>query len=394
MYANPTLPIPYQGVVEPSSPSQYPGLSPYSTPASGAPPYIQIPMQGAPETVRSTTTRNTLYNRNNLVPNQQQSLHRAQSDPFSNRRQRKPQPSPQVQFIDPPQKYRAVSSNQTRPIHGSPIPYQVHPMSANRSMPLPLSILQNHPGQPSPFLNPALSPQNQYSYPGYEGIQPNIAGPAGIYPRHQHPLHPSPRGYDPNQLFVPHKVTNPLKDFLGHLPSLQREIDVTNKKTRNKNIIRKNLQRPYFEYKFNPSAFETAFSKARVMKYLQLVTHQIDRDSPINEYFLLRPFSQTFVSNTGLRISVDYNDNDELYEVVFNDNIDPSTAEDYVGVRSVGVIIDEPILFDILNFIPLPLAGGKERKPEPGDKVKVPVETFRGWSSLVIMEARRRGALY
>lgn len=392
MYANSTLPVPYQGV-EPSSPSQYPGFSPYSTHASGAPPYPQMPLQGAPETVTSTTTRNTLYNRNNLVPNQQSSLHRAQSDPFSNRRQKKPQPSPQVQFIDPPQKYRAVSANQTRPIHGSPIPYHVQPISANPSMPLPLSILQNPSGEHPPFFNPALSPQSQYSFSGYEGAQPNLAGPPGIFPRHQHPLHPSPRGYDPNQLFVQQKVPNPLKEFLGQLkPRVQ--VDVTNKKTRDKNIIRKNMQRPYFEYKFNPSAFETAFSKARVMKYLQLVTHQVDRDSPINEYLLLRPFSQTFVSNTGLRISVDYNDNDELYEVVFTDNIDPSTAEDYVGVRSVGVVIDEPILFDILNFIPLPLAGGKERKPEPKDRVKVPVETFRGWSALVIMEARRRGVLY
>lgn len=141
----------------------------------------------------------------------------------------------------------------------------------------------------------------------------------------------------------------------------------------------------------NTKSFKT--SQNCQMNYLQIVTHQASKNSPISEYLLLRPFAQNYVSRTGLKVEIEYDFDTNMYICECISNVDPTLAKDFVGIRNVGIVSDEKNFLAIVGFIPLPMTGGRSRRPIHGEKA-VPIETFRGWSELVIMESRRRGVFF
>lgn len=129
------------------------------------------------------------------------------------------------------------------------------------------------------------------------------------------------------------------------------------------------------------------------MNYLQIVTHQATKNSPISEYLFLRPFAQNYVSCAGLKVEIGFDFDSNMYTWECTSNVDPTLAKDFVGIRNVGIVSDENNFLAIVGFIPLPMTGGRSRRSIHGEKA-VPIETFRGWSALVIMESRRRGVLF
>ncbi|CDO56156.1 hypothetical protein, no similarity [Geotrichum candidum] len=276
------------------------------------------------------------------------------------------------------------------------IPLQVAPPYSNQP---PLG-LQQHPHQhlhqklPQPYPGAFNSNPAGMSMPA-----PFAALPAGHYqpPHQQHQQHP----FYPTMMHQQHPNNflggmgvppyfQPAPPITSQLAQLnQKIIDITNRQTKKKNKQAKQLPPGY---KFNPDAFTTPFDSARLLNCLQIVTHQLNEKAEINEYLLLRPFAKDYVSESGTRITVEYDEDKETYVIVATDKVYPMQKEDYVGVRTVGVVTDDDLFYTILEFIPLPINGGRETRPKKGER-PVPLETFRGWSSLVIMEARKRKAL-
>jgi hypothetical protein len=232
---------------------------------------------------------------------------------------------------------------------------------ASMSMPAPYATLPSShyqpPHQQTPFYSSMMYQQNPNHFLGGIGISPFF------------------------------QSAPPITNQLAQLN--QKIIDITNRQTKKKNKKQKQLPPGY---KFNPDAFTTPFDNARLLNCLQIVTHQLNEKTEINEYLLLRPFAKDYVSETGTRITVEYDEEKETYVIVATEKIDPMQKDDYVGVRTVGVVTDDDLFYTILEFIPLPINGGRETRPKKGER-PVPLETFRGWSSLVIMEARKRKAL-
>lgn len=359
--------------------------------------------------VDQNTDYNTYFNKNFLQAPNDTSRPRSTSDPHR-RKKKHIQGSPHsVQFNLPSSQ---APSEIPRVLPSSPHPRTLG-LAAHQpqAMPAPNSNLY------SPLISPSQLFQQHFNmlpsspdvkYPGQHyppPAQPNAGGPFSNYlpspalshremvqynntvrPQGKHTLDQGKRIPDQER----NQGGNALSTYLSKTRENVGATDLTNP-TRTKPVRIK--VKPRSQYKFNPAAFQTPFSKATVMHYLQLVTHQKNDRAPITEYLFLRPFSQAFVSPSGLKISVDYNKEDDLYETVFVDNVDPSLAEDYIGVRSVGVVTDQPAFIAILNYVFLPLSGGRHRRPEETDFQDVTLETFRGWSCLAIMEARTRGIL-
>lgn len=276
------------------------------------------------------------------------------------------------------------------------------------SIQIPIQVASPYMSQPSPAIQ--LQQQHHYQQPLSQpypmvfhsnGISMEIPTPFSTAPpmySQQPPnhaiLHPHIMQQQQNPNFL---NTNglpyyqPVPSMASQLAQLnQKVIDITNQRTKKKSG--KPPQQLPPGYKFNPDAFATSFDNARLLNCLQIVTHQLNEKAEINEYLLLRPFANDYVSETGTRITVEYDEKKEQYVTVATDKIDPTEKDDYVGVRTVGVITNDDLFYTILEFIPLPLNGGRETRPKKGER-PVPLETFRGWSSLVIMEARKRKVL-
>lgn len=371
------------------------------------------------------------------VPGQQ--LHRSRSVPSSPRKPKRnlsprlkksPYPAKSVLFQEP-SVAPFIGANQSSPLpplpgfQASPYPgyanvtSPAYPLSQSSYIPFQQPIQQAP--YPEPFFPPQGPPSSQFlpsPYPG-AGYQAYNQPSSTV----QNPY----TTYNPNAPWLRNQKESALVTHIHQLRSKvpQAPIDVTNDKTRFKNALPQELatkltlldksrsvaashnkptsgkakkekakEQPtsFSGYKFNPRAFETPFHKNKTMNYLQIVTHQTNSATPVYEYLLLRPFHPSYVSPTGLRLEIGYDREADQYYSKLVPNVDPTRAPDYVGVRNIGVVTDEKAFFAVANFLPVPMVGGRHRRPLKGER-DVPLETFRGWSSLLIMESRHRGIL-
>ena len=345
--------------------------------------------------------------------------HRSLSD-SSAKKHKTPRASPKVKFDLPSQSSTTnFSAFQTQPLPPSPVPAYSNLPPGGQQQPN-FSAFQTRPfsAPPSPYPGAQqLAQQTQFApFNGPSQPIPLVVGGGAMGGTGmgmgggfmQQQLQQQQLSFNtllqqqPNDPFMPTQPQTALGTLLASKSAINRgPVDITNPLAFHQNAARKVKRKQkkvkeFTGYKFNPAAFETSFHKTKVLNYLQIITHQVNSEAPINEYLLLRPFSENFVSPSGLKIEVTYfedTEEDQHYNLVYTDKVDPSLATDYVGVRNVGVVTDESLFFTIVNFMPLPMAGGRTRKPGKGEPL-VPLETVRGWSSLIIMEARRRKILY
>lgn len=398
-----------------------------------------LPFQQAPYTsYAGYRPTSPLPNPNYLtVPGQ--GLHRSNSSPGSTKKKSILKTSPYLPekstFED--HKSPLLGAYQTAPISSkeSTFTHPLYTQPAGSSLPQPSPFLPfQEPLQRSPYPSTVLptGPAQSTSYPGidhqanvhtsypyslghksspYPGaFQPGLEG----YNQHTSSYQNPYASYNPNAPYLHQQKPSALSAHIQTLKAkIPREpIDVTNAQTKYRNELaheianlklgytrapkkksKKDKKEKLFNgYKFNPRAFETPFHKSKTMNYLQIVTHQANSSAPMYEYLLMRPFHPNFVSPTGLRVEIGYDSDSDQYYSKLSPNVDPTRAPDYVGVRNIGVVTDEKAFYAVANFLPVPMAGGRSRRPGKGERA-VPLETFRGWSSLIIMECKHRGIL-